>query len=72
MPETHINAYYADVEDKKQAVFRAQGELQAAQDRLREKERQEGIDTASESAPSEPVKPAQDSQPKQSVFSKKK
>lgn len=28
---THINAFYADVEDKKLAVVRAQGELEAAQ-----------------------------------------
>lgn len=27
---THINAFYADVEEKRQAVVRAQGELNAA------------------------------------------
>jgi len=43
MPDTHINAYYEDVEEAKQKVAVAQGELQAAKQRLAEKERQLGL-----------------------------
>lgn len=32
---THINAFFADIEEKKQDVIRAKGELEAAVQRLR-------------------------------------
>ena len=35
MPTTHVNAFYADVEEKKQEVLKAQGELEAAILRLK-------------------------------------
>lgn len=31
MPDTHINAFYMDVQDKEELVKKAQGELEAAQ-----------------------------------------
>ncbi len=37
MSETHINAYFADVEEKKKAFNQAQAELMAAKDRLEAK-----------------------------------
>lgn len=40
--DTHINAFFADVEEKKKAVVIAQGELQAAEERLALKKQQVG------------------------------
>ena len=42
MADTHINAFFADVEEKKQAVVLAQGELDAAKARLAAKKKEVG------------------------------
>lgn len=42
MNETHINAFYADVETAKQKVQAAQAELQGAEQRLADKKKQTG------------------------------
>lgn len=39
MADTHINAYFADVDAAQTAVTQAQGELQAATDRLAAKKK---------------------------------
>ena len=43
MAETHINAYYQEVDEKRAAANRAQSELQAAKERLTAKEVELGI-----------------------------
>lgn len=43
MSDTHINAYYGEVEEKKQAVREAEAELQASEHRLADKKRELGI-----------------------------
>ena len=40
--DTHINAFFADVEEKRKAVVIAQGELQAAEEALETKKQQVG------------------------------
>lgn len=42
MAETHINAFFGDVEAKQQAVVVAQGELEAAKVRLEAKKKEVG------------------------------
>lgn len=55
MPDTHINAYFADAEEKLLAVQRAQGEYQAALQRLNVKKQQVGwVDPQPETKPAEP------------------
>lgn len=42
MSDTHINAYFADVDDAQKAFERSAAELQAAQDRLEVKKKEVG------------------------------
>lgn len=42
MADTHINAYFAEVDEKKQAVVQAKGELEAAEARLEAKKKEVG------------------------------
>lgn len=43
MPETHLNAYYQDVEDARQELIIAQAKYDAAQKALVDKEVVEGV-----------------------------
>ncbi len=44
MADTHINAFFAEVEDKQQALAVAQSELKQAKDRLEAKKREVGYE----------------------------
>lgn len=74
MPDTHINAFFADVDEKLHAVLVAQGELEAAKDRLEAKKKEVGYvepETPSETSKTE-EKPVEQTEEKQSVFKKNK
>lgn len=59
MADTHINAYFADVEDKRRAAEIANGELQAAEAALAAKKREVGfVEQEPEQAPEPEVEPA--------------
>jgi len=65
MAETHINAYFADVDEKQKAFELAAAELQAARDRLEVKKKAVGyvdpeVDKSGD-AREEQTKPTQDS-----------
>lgn len=60
MPETHINAFFAEVDEKQKSFERAAAELQNARDRLETKKKQVGyVDPVVAKEP-EVAKPQQD------------
>jgi hypothetical protein len=54
MSDTHINAYFEDVEQKKEAVKLAKAELQEAEDRLAVKKQEVDFEEPSEKKESKP------------------
>lgn len=75
MAETHINAFFADVDEKLHIVLVAQGELQAAKDRLEAKKKEVGYvepETPQAEASSLEEKSVEKTEEKQSVFKKNK
>lgn len=69
MAETHINAYFADVDEKQKAFEYAAAELQAARDRLETKKKEVGyvepeVDKTEEVVTNEQTKTSQDSKRK--------
>lgn len=48
MSDTHINAFFMDVDDKKKAVELAKAELQAAEQRLEDKKHEIGFEEPEE------------------------
>jgi hypothetical protein len=57
MADTHINAFYADVETKKQEVVKAKGELEAAI--LRLKSHPDYVEDKPDAEPKKPVEQPQ-------------
>lgn len=74
---THINAYFADVEQAKLAVTQAEAELKAAEQRLEAKKLEEGYqeEVEPESVPDVPEtkeKETETSRERSSLFTKKR
>lgn len=70
MSDTHINAFYADVDEAKAEVEIARGKLEAAEIRLDAKKKELGIteDIAAKTADTPEDKPAEE---KKTLFKKK-
>jgi hypothetical protein len=71
---THINAYFADVEEAKQRVLVAQAELAAAEARLADKKREDGFQEPEpvQLKKVEPVEEPEDEQPARVPVTRKK
>ena len=74
MSDTHINAYFGDVDEKLKALLAAQADYEAAKQRLEIKKKEVGYEEpkAEETPAPKADEPTEaDVEPKKSLFSKK-